>query len=46
MGVVNSEGAADGGGNGGGVWAGLAGDCGAVAASPLPPVCYWISLCP
>ena len=48
MGAVDSVGAADGSGNGGGVWAGVAGGCGAVAAdvSPLPPVCYWTSPCP
>lgn len=48
MGAVDSVGAADGSGNGGGVWAGVAGGCGAVGAavSPLPPVCYWTSPCP
>lgn len=46
MGVANSVGAADGSGNGGGVWTGVAGDCGVVAVSPLPPVCYWTSPCP
>lgn len=44
---------ADGRGNGGGVWAGVAGACGAVdggdggaAVSLLLPVCYWTSPCP
>lgn len=46
---MDSVGAADGSGNGGGVWAGAAGGCGAVGAAavaPSPPVCYWTSPCP
>lgn len=49
MGGVGSAGAVDGFGNGGGgVWAGVAGGCGAVVAVvafPLPLVCYWTSPC-
>lgn len=50
MGAVDSVGVADGSGNGGGVWAGVAGDYGAVGAaavvSLLLPVCCWTSPCP
>lgn len=48
MGAVDSVGGADGSGNVGGVWAGVAVDCGAVAAAvfPLPRVCHWIFPCP
>ncbi len=41
--------AADGSGNDGGVWAEVAGGCGAVgvaAVAPLHPVCYWTAPCP
>lgn len=46
---MDSVSAADGRGNGGGVRAGVAGDCGAVGAaavSLLLPVCCWTSPCP
>lgn len=49
---MDSVGVADGSGNDGGVWAGVAGGYGAVGAaaaaavSPLLPVCYWTSPCP
>lgn len=46
---MSSVGAVDGGGNGGGVFAGVAGGCGAVAAAAVclsSPVCYWTSPCP
>lgn len=48
---MDSVSVADGSGNGGGVWAGVAGDCGAVGAavaavSLLLPVYCWTSPCP
>lgn len=47
---MNSVDAADESGNGGGVWPGLAGDCGVVVAAaavcPLPPVCCLTAPCP